>query len=84
MKFEYQIIDTRKEDINMKYRVTIRNYYTVLQKAGKCTSIVLRHFNDRNIAEKFSTMHNNAFTSTEISEVPDSEAVDDIIYSQEE
>ena len=36
-----------------------------------------------NIAEKFSTMHNNAFTSTEVSEVPDSEAVDNIIYPEE-
>ena len=67
----------------MKYRVTIHNYFTMLQKSGKCTSIVLRHFNDHNIAEKFSTMHNNAFTSTEVSEVPDSEAVDNIIYPEE-
>lgn len=65
------------------YRVTIKNHYTVLQKSGKCTSIVLRHFNDRNIAEKFSAMHNNAFTTTGVSEVPDSEAVDNVIYPEE-
>lgn len=67
----------------MKYRVTIKNYYTVLQKSGRCTSIVLRHFNNRDIAEKFGAMHNDAFTTTAVSEVPDSEAVDDIIYPQE-
>ena len=64
----------------MKYRVTINNYYTVLQKSGEVTSIVLRHFADKDIAEKFAAIHADDFTSTTVSEVPDPDAVDKIIY----
>ena len=64
----------------MKYRVTINNYYTVLQKSGEITSTVLRHFTDKDIAKKFAAIHADDFTSTTISEVSDSDAVDKIIY----
>lgn len=64
----------------MKYRVTINNYYTVLQKSGEITSTVLRHFTDKDIADKFAAIHADDFTSTTVSEVPDSDAVDKIIY----
>lgn len=66
----------------MKYRVTINNYFTVTQKSGKITSTVLRHFADKDIAEEFAAIHIDDFTSTTVSEVPDSEAVDKIIYPQ--
>lgn len=78
---EYQIIDTRKEDINMKYRVTINNFFTVLQKSGKVTSTVLRHFADKNVAEEFASVHNSNFSTATVSEVPASEAVDNVIYN---
>ena len=65
----------------MKYRVTINNYFTVMQKSGKVTSTVLRHFTDKNIAEEFAFIHNNSFTTATVSEVPDSDAVDNIIYN---
>lgn len=65
----------------MKYRVTINNYFTVMQKSGKVTSTVLRHFTDKNIAEEFASIHNNSFTTATVSEVPDSDAVDNIIYN---
>ena len=74
---EYQIIDTRKEDINMKYRVTINNFFTVLQKSGKVTSTVLRHFADK----EFASVHNSNFSTATVSEVPNSEAVDNVIYN---
>lgn len=64
----------------MKYRVTINNYYTVLQKSGEITSVVLRHFSDKDIADKFAAIHVDDFTSTTVSEVSDSDAVDKIIY----
>lgn len=66
------------------YRVTINNYFTVLQKSGRITSTVLRHFTDKDIAESFATIHNNSFTTATVSKVPDSEAVDNIIYHSEE
>ena len=68
----------------MKYRVTINNYFTVLQKSGKVTSTVLRHFADKDVAEEFASIHNNSFTTATVSKVSDSEAVDNIIYPQEE
>lgn len=80
---EYQIIDTRKEGSNM-YRVTINNYFTVLQKSGKVTSTVLRHFSDKDVAEEFASVHNSNFSTATVSEVPDSEAVDNVIYNSEE
>ena len=64
----------------MKYRVTINNYYSVLQKSGEITSVVLRHFPDKDIAEKFAAIHVDNCTSTTVSEVSDSDAVDKIIY----
>lgn len=64
----------------MKYRVTINNYFTVAQKSGKITSIVLRHFADKDIAEEFAAIHIDDFTSTTVSKVSDSEAIDKIIY----
>ena len=78
---EYQIIDTRKEDINMKYRVTINNFFTVLQKSGKVTSTVLRHFADKDVAEEFASVHNSNFSTATVSEVPNSEAIDNVIYN---
>lgn len=77
---EYQIIDTRKEDSNM-YRVTINNYFTVLQKSGKVTSTVLRHFADKDVAEEFASVHNSNFSTATVNEVTDSEAVDNVIYN---
>lgn len=68
----------------MKYRVTINNYFTVLQKAGKVTSTVLRHFADKDVAEEFASVHNSNFSTATVSEVPDSEAVDNVIYNSEE
>lgn len=64
----------------MKYRVTINNYFTVMQKSGRITSTVLRHFTDKDIAEKFAAIHADDFTSTTVSEVSDSNAADKIIY----
>lgn len=66
------------------YRVTINNYFTVLQKSGRITSTVLRHFTDKDVAEEFASIHNNNFSTTIVSEVPDSEAVDNVIYNSEE
>lgn len=68
----------------MKYRVTLNNYFTVMQKSGHITSTVLRHFTDKDIAEEFASIHNNSFTTATVSKVSDSEAVDNIIYPQEE
>lgn len=65
----------------MKYRVTINNYFTVLQKSGKVTSTVLRHFADKDVAEEFASIHNSNFSTAMVNEVPDSEAVDNIIYN---
>ena len=66
------------------YRVTINNYFTVLQKSGRITSTVLRHFTYKDVAEEFAAIHNNSFTSAIVSEVPDSDAVDNIIYPEED
>lgn len=66
------------------YRVTINNYFTVMQKSGNVTSTVLRHFADKDVAEEFAAIHNNSFTSAIVSEVPDSDAVDNIIYPEED
>ena len=65
----------------MKYRVTINNYFTVMQKSGRITSTVLRHFADKDVAEEFASIHNSNFSTTIVSEVPDSEAVDNVIYN---
>lgn len=65
----------------MKYRVTINNFFTVLQKSGKVTSTVLRHFTNKNVAEEFASVHNSSFSTATVSEVPDSEAVDNVIYN---
>lgn len=62
------------------YRVTINNYFTVMQKSGRITSTVLRHFTDKELAEKFAAIHNDDFTTAIVSEVSDSEAEDKIIY----
>ena len=63
------------------YRVTINNYFTVLRKSGRITSTVLRHFADKDVAEEFASIHNSNFSTTIVSEVPDSEAVDNVIYN---
>lgn len=67
----------------MKYRVTINNYFTVMQKSGRITSTVLRYFTDKTVADEFAIIHNNSFTTATVSEVPDSEAVDNVIYPEE-
>lgn len=63
----------------MMYRVTINNYFTVMQKAGRITSTVLRHFTDKDFSEKFAAMHNSDFTTATVSEVDDAEAEDIIV-----
>ncbi len=63
------------------YRVTINNFFTVFQKYGKVTSTVLRHFADKDVAEEFASVHNSNFSTATVSEVPDSEAVDNVIYN---
>lgn len=65
------------------YRVTIKNYISIMAKSGKCTSMVLRHFSDHEIAEKFAAIHNNDFSEATVSEVPDVEATDQIIYPED-